>query len=140
MNDEDEWLNASSALIATIPPDPKPMAALLRSEKPVPHGIRDLLAELLDPGEPPLYNVKLTPKRIRTKRKEAELFNRTIGAIAEYDKLRNAGKSANDARAYVAKKYGWNCDESVFNGHRRRVHAYMKRVRGEDITGKNLGK
>jgi hypothetical protein len=140
MNDLDKWLNAGSAVIATTPPDLKPMAALLRSEKPFPHELRDLLAELLDPGEPPLYNVKLTPKRIQTESKEAKLFNKIIVAVIEYDKLRNAGKSANDARAYVTKKYGWDCEVSVFNRRRRSVHAHMKRVRCEDITGKNLGK
>jgi hypothetical protein len=140
MNDLDEWMNAGCAIIATTPPDLKPMAALLRSEKPFPHELRDLLAELLDPGEPPLYNVKLTPKRIQTEHKEATLFNRTIVAVIEYDMLCNEGKSAIEARADVTKKYGWNCDESTFNRRRRQVHAHQKRVRGEDITGKNFGK
>src|ERR1700730_9023539 len=141
MNDLDEWMNAGCALIATTQPDPKPMAALLRSNKPFPDGLRDLLAELLDPGEPPLYNVRLTPKSIQTALKETELF-KMINVVAEYENLRNAGKSAIDARADAMGKYGphgWS-DESVFNGKRRRVRKLMKRVRSEDITGKKLGK
>jgi hypothetical protein len=43
---EDIWLNAIAAL-----PDGKPLADLFRASTP-PDGVRDLLAELLDPGSP----------------------------------------------------------------------------------------
>jgi hypothetical protein len=33
-------------------------------------------------------------------------------AVIEYDRLHAAGKSAKDARAEVAEKYDWYCDES----------------------------
>jgi hypothetical protein len=44
---EDEWLNA----IARLPNTTKPLADLFRTSTP-PDGVRDLLAELLDPGSP----------------------------------------------------------------------------------------
>jgi hypothetical protein len=83
---EDEWINAICALIARsrpdrelakrlkkneppppgfsenrmIPdPDPKPLAALLRGKRPIPDGVRDTLAELLDPGDPEYLGCKL---------------------------------------------------------------------------------
>jgi hypothetical protein len=125
-------------------PDTKPLATMLRAvfrgDTPLPLEILDALIELLDPGESPQFNVRLVPERIHTDRKEAELFDKIIPAVLEYDILCNTGKSANDARADVAKKYAWECDESTFNRHRKRVHAHMKRVRGEDITGKKSGK
>jgi hypothetical protein len=52
MIDEDEWINAVLALICNIPASPKPLAAMLRGDTPIPPGIRDTLAELIDPGEP----------------------------------------------------------------------------------------
>lgn len=86
---EDEWLPAVHALIARsradrelvkflknkenktrpspefienhmiLDSDPKPLAALLRSERPIPAGIRDTLAELLDPGNPEYLGCQL---------------------------------------------------------------------------------
>jgi hypothetical protein len=64
---DDEWTNAIMALIASTEPDTKLLAMWLRSEKPIPPGIRDALAEPLNPGEPPLYNVRLTPEFIWTR-------------------------------------------------------------------------
>src|ERR1700730_12044249 len=43
-------------------PDPKPLADMLRSERPIPAGIRDTLAELLDPGHPEYLGCKLELK------------------------------------------------------------------------------
>ena len=69
---DDEWSNAIAALIASTEPDTKLLAMWLRSEKPIPPGIRDALAELLNPGEPPLYNVRLTPEFITPPNKECD--------------------------------------------------------------------
>jgi hypothetical protein len=46
---DDEWTNAIAALIASTEPDTKLLATCFRGEKPIPPGIRDALAELLDP-------------------------------------------------------------------------------------------
>jgi hypothetical protein len=139
-----EWTYADIALQYRKPPDPRPLAALLRSEKPIPRAARENLAELLDPGKLIQSNITFKPARKRglTPRK-LEFFVKSFRAVIKYERLRQAGKSADDARDEVTKKYKWRCDESVFNRHRRLVHAYLERFpRGvrEELTGKNSGK
>ena len=129
MNDEDEWLNAGCALIATIPPDPKPMAAMLRSVTPIPPGIRDTLAELLDPGDPPLYNVRLTPKFIQAQTKDVAFYNKW-NAVGLYDRFRAEGVSQEDA---IRKLRNISREKSVFHKGRQFIHKFipklLKRIR-----------
>lgn len=145
MNDEDEWINAGCAIIGRgffpgpltrpdlkpIRPDLRPMAALLRGNKPIPCGIRDLLAELLDPGDPPLQNVRLTPEFINTERKDVELFQKWI-AVGVYDRLRAEGASEEDALMEATKIF--TRDKSVVHRSRIFIHEFipklLKRVRG----------
>jgi|SRR4051812_4263384 hypothetical protein len=54
----DVWLAAVNAL-----PDPRPIAALLRSDTPMPNGARHLLAELFHPGNPPITDWEVLPQR-----------------------------------------------------------------------------
>jgi hypothetical protein len=56
---DDEWTNAVLDLICNIPASPKPLAGMLRGDTPIPPGIRDTLAELIDPGEPEYLGCKL---------------------------------------------------------------------------------
>jgi hypothetical protein len=123
-----EWTYANIALQYRTPPDSRPLAALLRSEKPIPRSIREGLAELLDPGKLILSDITLKPVRKRgvTPRKK-EFFVKSLRAVITYEQLLRAGKAAADARAEVAKKYKWRCDESVFNRHKRLVHAHLAR-------------
>ena len=44
-------------------PDPRPIAALLRSDTPMPDGARHLLAELFHPGNPPITDWEVLPQR-----------------------------------------------------------------------------
>src|ERR1700730_15088970 len=111
MNDEDEWINAVQALICNIPASPKPLAAMLRGDTPIPRGIRDTLAELLDPGEPPLYNVRLTPKFIETPNKDETFFTKWI-AVGLYDRLRADGATQEDALIEAFKIF--HREKSVF--------------------------
>lgn len=60
-----EWTYADIALQYRKPPDPRPPAVLLRSEKPIPRAARKNLAELLDPGKMILSNITLKPVRKR---------------------------------------------------------------------------
>jgi hypothetical protein len=97
-----DWQNAIAALIASTKPNTKPLAMWLRSEKPIPPGIRDSIAELLDPGKPPLYNVRLTPKFIKTQNKHVAFFMKWT-ATRVYDELRAKGVSEKDALMEVAR-------------------------------------
>jgi hypothetical protein len=142
MSDEDEWMNAGYAMIANTPPDLKPMAALLRSKKPIPDGLRDLLADLLDPGEAPLHNVRLTLEFISTEfistpNKEAAFYEKWI-AVDAYDRFRAEGMSEEDALTKLANDKIFLREKSVFHKARQFIHAYiptyipemLKRIRG----------
>ena len=72
MTDENDWINAGMAIIGSWRftqsgnskpvPDFKPLAKLLRSGNQVPSATLDLIAELLDPGNPSYLGVKLILK------------------------------------------------------------------------------
>jgi hypothetical protein len=127
---DDEWINAGCAMIGTTQPDPKPMTALLRSKKPIPDGLRELLAELLDPGEPPLYNVRLTPKFIETRNKDVAFYMQW-NAVGLYDRLRAEGVSERDALREAYKIFPR--EKSVFLKSRQFIHTFipklLKRIR-----------
>lgn len=110
----EEWFAALLILDGMNSPIPnaKPLAQLLRSGKPVPPGICDLLAEMLDPGVPALTSVRLLPKPITTKKKETEHLSKMMAALT-YKRLRAEGASANSAITEASK---WNNinDESNF--------------------------
>jgi hypothetical protein len=142
MNDLDEWINAGCAMIANTPPDLKPMAALLRDvNKPIPPGIRDLLADLLDPGETPPHNARLALKFISaefsTPNKEAAFYEKWI-AVNAYGRLRAEGMSEEDALVKLANDKIFLRDKSVFHRARQFIHAYiptyisetLRRIRG----------
>ena len=127
---DDEWTNAIMALIASTEPDTKLLAMWLHSEKPITPEIRDALAELLTPGEPPLYNVRLTPEFITTPNKEVAFFTKWT-AVGLYDRLRADGASEKEALREANKIFP--CEKTVFHKARIFIHTYipklLKRIR-----------
>lgn len=79
MNDDDEWINAVLALICNRPESPKPLAAMLRGDTPIPPGIRDTLAELIDPGEPEYLGCKLVFKETGATEKNLCRLDTVVG-------------------------------------------------------------
>jgi hypothetical protein len=104
--DEDAWINAIVAIggvdmkDGSRDYDPKPLATLLRSNRPIPAGIRAQIADFLDPPEFPALNMRLEPKAIFTPRKETEAIHDII-AIGEYDSATAAGEPAEKAREHA---------------------------------------
>ena len=125
-----EWTNAIGALIASSRPDTKPLAMWLRSEKPIPSGIRQSIAELLDPGNPPLYNVRLVPEFIRTPKQDSEFFMKWI-ASGIYDRCCAEGMSEKDALGEANKIFPR--EKSVFHKNRKFIRTFipklLKRIR-----------
>jgi hypothetical protein len=70
MTDEEEWLKAGAALIATKS-DPRPLADLLRSRREIPEAAIHLLATLLDP--PPVDPLGMRLKIVETHNPAANL-------------------------------------------------------------------
>jgi hypothetical protein len=92
---EDQWLNALSALISSMPSDPEPLARLLRSPAPIPPGIRDAIAELLSPGKPEYLHCRLVfESNDKALRDDIE---RKLPSIDKYGQLRGEGLSAEEA-------------------------------------------
>jgi hypothetical protein len=93
----DEWQIAFLALIAARPSNPAPLVALLRSGAPIPTAARDVLAELLSPGDP-------------------EFFHRRLVVIEEggEDAFRNDARKIAAARTYNEfRGYGMTSEESA---------------------------
>jgi hypothetical protein len=148
--DEDEWINAVVAIggcnmkNGTWDYDPKPLATLLRSNRPIPAGIRFQIADFLDPPEFPALNMRLEPKAILTHRKETETVHDII-SIAEYDGARAAGKSANEAREHavaVISQLGGHPpgDESAFYRRLREAREMLGKISSHFSGGKNSSK
>jgi hypothetical protein len=76
---DDEWTNAVLALICNMPASPKPLAAMLRGDTPIPRGIRDMLAELIDAGEPEYLGCKLVLEETGETEKNIQKLDRLGG-------------------------------------------------------------
>ena len=68
MDDDLRWENACLAFLASTPPTLKPLADLLRTDEPIPQGIRDILAQMIDPDADAYLHFKLRLDSTETKR------------------------------------------------------------------------
>jgi hypothetical protein len=117
----DTWINAFGAL-----PDVQPLVRLLRSDMPVTPGARDLLAELLSPGDPPITDFELVPRR----NKKFDAMLEQLEKVARYAEEREAGKSAQAAAVEAGKAAGVE-DRTIFR-YRERLGQLGERLRGAD--------
>jgi hypothetical protein len=132
---DDLWMKAFNALDSVrfrghpekIECDPKPLVRLLRSDTPMTPRARELLAELLSPGNPPICDFMLVPKRVGEFDK---MFGPKWDAVRSYIELRNAGKSSESA----AEEAG---EDHLVTG--RQIHRYRAKFKelGERLMGKN---
>ena len=129
MNDEDEWLNAGCALIQqshrTLSRWRPCSAASRRFPRNSRHACR-----VLDPGDPPLYNVRLTPKFIQAQTKDVAFYNKW-NAVGLYDRFRAEGVSEEGALEEATKIFPR--EKSVFHKGRQFIHEFipklLKRIR-----------
>jgi hypothetical protein len=118
---DDLWINAFAAL-----PDVQPLVHLLRSDTPMPPGARDLLAELFSPGDPPISDFELVPKRI----KKFDTMLDQLEIMATYAQKREAGQSAQDAAIEAGEAHGVE-DRTIFR-YREKLGSLGERLRGVD--------
>jgi hypothetical protein len=124
---ENIWLNAFARL-----PDAKPLADLLRDySTPMPPGIRDQLAEMLNPGDPDIVGGRLvfTPTD-GIGRAVEEWLPLVIGYRAEADRRKRAGRgdASQNAAKFVGKQ-SKTSDRTVY----RKLQAWralVARLRG----------
>jgi len=94
MTDEEEWLKAGAALIATKS-DPKPLADLLRGRREIPEATIHLLAALLDP--PPTDPLGMRLKIFETRNPTAILPAANVPEVpAQEAKPRHSNAIANE--------------------------------------------
>jgi hypothetical protein len=118
---DDIWINAFGAL-----PDVQPLVRLLRSDTPMPPGARDLLAELLSPGDPPISDFELVPKR----NKKFDTILDQLEKVAPYAQEREAGKSAQAAAIEAGEAAG--VDERTIFRYHEKLRRLGERLRGVD--------
>jgi hypothetical protein len=125
----DVWIAAVNAL-----PDPRPIAALLRSDTPMPDGARYLLAELFRPGSPPLTDHQVLPTRnpefARTIRKLSATATYRQ-ALAEGAPVREAAEAAGTKASVTSRQVHRWIQEGVPERLRDRMHEC--RMHGADI-------
>lgn len=94
--------NAVEALIASTPPDPKPLAALLRRGTPSPR-ICALLADLLDPNETDYLSCKLELVDTMTPQKQFFAIDTKMAVVAAHAQLMKDGIFSNDSAEIIAE-------------------------------------
>jgi hypothetical protein len=130
---DDLWINACTALIANTPPDPKPLAALLRSRKQIPEETIRLLANLLDP--PLSSNPSFDPLGCRLElvpaRDIADDFMKHVPIVNEYEKQYDAEEIAahESAKERTAEKF--NIGDSAVDRARRWVNNLKNYLNGD---------
>src|ERR1700756_86896 len=72
--------------IRLLPSDPRALAALLKSDTPMPHGVRYLIGEISHRGTPPLIDITAKPKRTKAVSKAVDKLN----VSREYERRRYA--------------------------------------------------
>ncbi len=103
-DDEDAWLSAGGAIFGSSEPDIRPLVAMLRSGKPVPPGIADMLAELIDPeGDGDLY-FKLNLENRETQRNNVSKDLEKLGVASEYERRLSEGQRAESAVYEMTEK------------------------------------
>jgi len=117
---DDLWINAFAAL-----PDVQPLVRLLRSDTPMSPGARDILAELFSPGDPPISDFELMPKRI----KKFDAMLDQLEIVGTYAEKRQAGQSAQDAAIEAGEAHGVE-DRTIFR-YRQNLRRIGERLRGE---------
>jgi NurA-like 5'-3' nuclease len=114
----EEWQGAIEALIASGTPNPKPLAALIRGSASIPSGVREMLAELLDPQEPEYLYFRLSLKSTKTPEQRRRLLETEWKVATLYRKLRSDGKSYKEAIGAVREKF--LCEERMILRHVRK--------------------
>jgi hypothetical protein len=121
----DVWLAAVNAL-----PDMRPVAALLRSDTPIPDSVRYLMAELLHPGTPPFTDMQLRAHV----NPEFDRMIRKLSATATYRKALAEGIPAREAaevagaQANVTARQAFRwIEENVPVRLRNRLHEHPRR-------------
>jgi len=94
-----------SGLFGRTPPDLTALVELLRSDRPISDGIRDMLAEMIDPDSNGYLYLRLKLVDIEGKVRNQARDVQTLEIAAYHEKLKISGKSSNKAAIETGEKY-----------------------------------
>ncbi len=103
---DDEWLDASAAIFGAKDPDVRPLVKMLRGNAPIPSGVRDMLAELLDPSVADYCDFKLELLDVSTKRNGLGKQFDDMMIAGEYERRLALGEKAENVAQDIADKKG----------------------------------
>lgn len=102
----DAWDATGTAIFGSSEPDVRPLVAMLRGNAPIPPGIRDMLAELLDPDVHDYCDFKLELRDVSTTKKGLAVeFDNLIIAV-DYERRLASGQKGEDAAQEIAENRG----------------------------------
>jgi hypothetical protein len=125
----EEWQGAIEALLASNTPNPKPLAALIRGSASIPSGVREVLAELLNPQEPEYLYFCLELRSTKTPEQRRRLLETETKVAVLYEKLRGDGQSSKEAIAAVREKF--LCEERTILRYVQKWNDLGERLRTE---------
>jgi hypothetical protein len=94
----DVWL----AALRLLPADPRALAALMKSDTPLPNSIRYLLGELFNPGRPALLDVQAVPKQTNAHTKAISKLSVSL----EYYQRTRPSQTSQSAAEEIAELHG----------------------------------
>ena len=127
MFDEEEWAPAMLAATTRSTPDLRPLAQMLRADRPIPPGVRDWLAELCDPGKPDYLGARFQVVATQTIHKQGEAIRHREVAV-EFARARRSGETAEVAAERIGEAYGM--DARTVQRHASTWRKLMERLRG----------
>jgi hypothetical protein len=117
----DVWM----AALRLLPSDPRAMAALMKSDTPLPNSIRYLIGELFHPGSPPLIDVQVVPKQTKAFAKAVDKLSVSL----EYSQRVSTGQSSQAVAEDIAERHGVTS---------RQVYAWLAEGLPEQFTARLL--
>jgi hypothetical protein len=126
--DDTFWENA---IMAFFHPSPslKPLADLLRSGEPIPQNIRNVLAQMMDPGPDGrgYMDRVLEMKDTGTQRNSFEIDVQRMLVTAQFDALYQAGGiSIEEAAEEIGRQQKPKIDAKTVKRHKKRTKEFLK--------------
>jgi hypothetical protein len=123
----DDWNNAVTAFLASSQPTLKPLADMIRGNEPIPQGVRDMLATMLDPDAEAYLYFKLKLVSTENKRKNVSKDLEAMEVSADFAK--RPEKTREEAAEKTGEAFGID-PRTVFK-HKARHAKLLSWIRGD---------
>ena len=106
MEDDLAWENAGAAIFGRTTPDLRPLVELLRGERPIPAGMRHMLAMMMDPDGDGYLHFQLKLDSLESKRRGIVEDLASMSIAADYYRRKESGKTSEVAAEETGEKFG----------------------------------